>query len=234
MNTVVPPGVSGQQIHFDATSVDPAMVASELALMQLGDFIPLDIKIDTGKFKQEIQAFQNEWVDYLPRTDRANNRKSLVLSQLPGKSYKDNPSFAQACYDAGRRLSENDFNEKTAVYTQCKSLHCVLDEFQPLGRSFLVQCNVGGYFIPHRDHPELPRESFRLIAFLNNCNPLEYDWIMDTDTKLQIEHGRVYYVNTRKVHRTISWVNNSIHMIMNVPFTSQNVAKVLNHLQHRH
>jgi hypothetical protein len=234
MNTIVPPGVSGQQIYFDATSVDPAMVASELALMQLGDFIPLDIKIDTNRFKQEIQAFQNEWVDYLPRTDRANNRKSLVLSQLPGKSYKENPSFAQACYEAGRRLSENDFNEKTTVYTQCRSLHCVLDEFQPLGRSFLVQCNVGGYFIPHRDHPELPRESFRLIAFLNNCNPLEYDWIMDTDTKLQIEHGRVYYVNTRKVHRTISWVNNSIHMIMNVPFTAQNVAKVLNHLQHRH
>ena len=234
MNTVVPPGVSGQHIEFNPRTVDSSTIAAELALLQLGDFIPLDIKIDTNRFKQEIQSFQSEWVDYLPRTDRPNNRKSLVLSQLPGKSHRDNPSFAQACYEAKRRLSENDFNQRTVVYEQCKSLHCVLDEFQPIGRSFLVQSNIGGYFIPHRDHPELPRESFRLIAFLNNCNPMEYDWIMDTDTKLQIEMGRVYYVNTRKVHRTISWVNNSIHMIMNVPFTPEHVAKVLNHLQHKH
>jgi len=97
-----------------------------------------------------------------------------------------------------------------------------------------VQCNVGAYFVPHRDHPEMPRESFRLIAFLNNCAPMEYDWIMETDKKLQIEMGRVYYVNTRKTHRTMSWVNNSIHMILNIPFTPEHVAKVISHLQHRH
>ena len=203
-------------------------------MLQLGDFEPLDIKIDVNRFKDEIRSFDREWVDYLPRTDRANNRKSLVLSQLPGKTHQDNPSLAQACHEAGRRVSENEFCEKTTVYHHCRSLHPVLEEFQPLGRSFLVQCNIGGYFVPHRDHPEMPRESFRLVAFLNNCAPLEYDWIMETDRKLQIEMGRVYYVNTRKTHRTISWVNNSIHMILNIPFTSTNVAKVLAHLQHRH
>ena len=233
-NVIVPPGISGQQINFDATSVDPSIVASELALLQLGDFEALEIKLDVGRFKEEIKLFEKEWVDYLPRTDRANNRKSLVLSNLPGKSFKDNPSLPQACIEAGRRVSENEFNVRTAVYERCRSLHPVLEEFQPLGRSFLVQCNVGGYFVPHRDHPELPRESFRLVAFLNNCNPMEYDWIMETDKKLSIEMGRVYYVNTRKVHRTMSWVNNSIHMILNIPFTPGNVAKVLSHLQHRH
>jgi hypothetical protein len=234
MNAVVPPGVSGQNIKFDAQAIDPAIVASELALLQLGDFEPLDIKIDTSRFRHEIRSFEQDWVDYLPRTDRPNNRKSLVLSQLSGKTHMDNPSLAQACYEAGRRVSENEFNQRTDVYRHCTSLHTVLDEFQPLGRSFLVQCNVGAYFVPHRDHPEMPRESFRLVAFLNNCAPMEYDWIMETDKKLQIEMGRVYYVNTRKTHRTMSWVNNSIHMILNVPFTPGHVAKVLSHLQHRH
>jgi mannose-6-phosphate isomerase-like protein (cupin superfamily) len=69
--------------------------------------------------------------------------------------------------------------------------------------------------------------------FANNCGPLDYDWWMD-DRKLQIEPGRVYYVNTRKTHRTISWVNDSIHLILNIPMTSANVAKVIANLHHTH
>ena len=46
--------------------------------------------------------------------------------------------------------------------------------------------------------------------------------------------GRAYYINTRKTHRTMSWTNDSIHLIMNIPFTNENVAKVFANLQHRH
>jgi hypothetical protein len=80
----------------------------------------------------------------------------------------------------------------------------------------------------------MPRESFRLAVFLNNCGPLQYDWLIDTDKKLQIEHGRVYYINTRMTHRTISWTEDSIHLILNIPFNSANVAKAIAHLQHPH
>jgi hypothetical protein len=233
-NKVVPPGISGQSIKFDASEINQSILASELALLNLGDFEALNFKIDLNLFKKEIQQFNNDWVDYLPRTDRPNNRKSLVVSNLPGKSHKDNPSLPQACLEARRKVSENEFNQKTAVYEACTSLHPLLDFFQPLGRSFLVQCNVGGYFVPHRDHPSMPRDSFRVVVFLNNCNPMEYDWIMETDKKLSIEMGRAYYVNTRKVHRTISWVNNSIHLILNIPCTPDNVSKVLSQLHYRH
>ena len=234
MNKIVPPGVSGAAIKFNALEVTADILASEVALLNLGDFEALNYKIDLNLFKKEIYKYNNDWVDYLPRTDRPNNRKSLVLSNLPGKSHRDNPSLPQACIDAGRKVSEIEFNQKTEVYNSCTSLHNLLDDFQPLGRSFLVQCNVGGYFVPHRDHPSMPRESFRIVVFLNNCNPMEYDWIMETDKKLSIEMGRAYYVNTRKVHRTMSWVNNSIHLIMNIPFSPDSVSKVLAHLQHRH
>jgi len=233
-NVVVPPGVSGRVVPFDASSVDVSTLACELALTNIGDFEPLDIMIDCRQFKQEIARYNHDWVDYLPRTDRVNNRKGLALTNLPGKSHKDNPSHAQACVEAGRRLSENEFNVPTEVFNHCKSLHPLLNAFPDLGRSFLMQCNLGGYFVPHRDHPQLPRESFRIVVFLNNCAPMEYDWIMGMDTKLQIEMGRAYYVNTRKTHRTMSWVNNSIHMILNVPVTSENVAMVLSSLRHKH
>jgi hypothetical protein len=233
-NQVVPPGVSGRAPKFDARLVNLETVANELALLNLGDFEPLNIKINCEKFMRELAPFEDDWVDYLPRTDRINSRKGLTLTSLPGKTHKDNPSLAQASHEAGRRLSENEFNQKTDVYNACTSLHPLLDEFMPLGRTFLIRSDMGGYFVPHRDHPSMPRESFRIAVFLNNCAPLQYDWLIDTDRKLPIEMGRAYYINTRKTHRTISWVNNSIHLILNIPFSSANVSKVLAHLQHPH
>lgn len=233
-NRVVPPGISGRPPKFDASQVSLETVANELALLNLGDFEPLNIKINLNRFMEEIKQYDTDWVDYLPRTDRPNNRQGLVLTNLPGKTHRDNPSLAQASVEARKRLSENDFNSKTDVYNSCTSLHPLLEEFQPLGRTFLIKSNIGGHFVPHRDHPTMPRESFRIAVFLNNCAPLQYDWWIDTDRKLPIEMGRAYYINTRKTHRTISWVNDSIHLIMNIPFTSANVAKVLAHLQHPH
>lgn len=229
----VPPGVSGKPADYNANNVTLETVANELVLSNLGPFEPLNIRINLGQYLNEIKQFDADWVDYLPRTDRSNNRKALTLTNLPGKTHKDVPSLAQACVEAGRKVSELEFNQPTDVYRACTSLHPFLNQWQPLGRTFIVQSNIGGYFVPHRDHPSMPRECFRLIVFLNNVGPLQYDWLMD-DRKVYIQPGQVYYVNTRLTHRTISWVDNSQHLILNVPFTSENVSKVISSLQHTH
>jgi hypothetical protein len=228
----VPPGVSGKAAQYNG-NVNNVTLSNELALLNLGPFEPLKFHINLGQYMHEISQFENDWVDYLPRTDRPNNRRALTLTNLPGKTHKDVPSLAQASYAAGRRLSELDFNEKTEVYNACTSLHPFLDQWQPLGRTFIVQCNTGGYFVPHRDHPSMPRDVFRLVVFLHNVGPLQYDWLMD-DRKMYIQPGQVYYVNTRMTHRTISWVDNSQHLILNIPFNTENVAKVIANLAHTH
>jgi hypothetical protein len=232
-NVIVPTGVSGQPAQYNSDNVNLENLSNELTLLNLGSVVPLNIKIDCNQFMSEIKQFDADWVDYLPRTDRPNNRQALTLTNLSGADHRTNVSLAQASYAAKRKLSELEFNQPTDVYKSCSSLHNFLDQWQPLGRTFLVKSNVGGYFVPHRDHPSVPRDVFRLIVFLNNCNPLDYDWLMD-DRKMQIEMGRVYYVNTRLTHRTISWVNDSIHLILNVPFDSANVSKVVANLQHTH
>lgn len=234
--TTVPEGISGQVLdrpHDHDGNWTNERLGNELALMQLGDVVPLEYKIDVPQFKQEIQQFSNDWVDYLPRPDRPNNRKALSVTTLPEWDHKGAPSLAEATKQLGRKVLEEEFSKPTDVYNNCRSLHYALSPWMPLARTFLVQANIGGYFVPHRDYPIMNRRYFRLIAFLNNCGPLDYDWILD-DKKVQIEHGRLYYLNTRKMHRTISWVNNSIHLILNVPFTTENVAKVVARLQHRH
>jgi len=228
----VPPGISGRSAEYTG-NVDNETLSNELSLLSLGSFEPLNIWINTGQYMNEISQFNNDWVDYLPRTDRHNNRRALTLTNLPGKTHIDSPSNAQASYEAGRRVSETEFTEPTDVYRACTSLHSFLNSWSPLGRTFIVQSNIGGYFVPHRDHPSMPRECFRLIVFLNNCGPLQYDWLMD-DRKMNIQMGQVYYVNTRMTHRTISWVDNSQHLIINVPFTTSNVSKVIASLAHTH
>jgi hypothetical protein len=228
----VPPGISGRPALYNG-NVDQTTLANEVALLNLGPFEPLNFHINLGQYLQEIKQFDNDWVNYLPRTDRPNNRRAMTLMALPGKTHKENTSLAEASYAAGRQLSELEFNQPTDVYRACSSLHSFLDQWQPLGRTFIVQSNTGGYFVPHRDHPSMPRECFRLIVFLNNCGPLQYDWLMD-DRKMNIQMGQVYYVNTRMTHRTISWVDNSQHLILNIPFTTENVAKVIANLAHTH
>ena len=232
-NVIVPSGISGRPQHYDSKEVTIETMANELALINLGHVIPLKWKINCGQFMDEIAAFKDDWVDYLPRTDRPNNRKALAVTNLAGKTHMDNPSLAQASYAAGRKLSETEFHSATDVYNHCMSLRPFLNEWAPLGRTFLVKSDTGGYFVPHRDHPSMPRDVFRLIVFLNNVGPLDYDWLME-DRKMQIEPGRVYYVNTRMTHRTISWVDDSIHLILNIPFTSENVSKIVANLQHTH
>lgn len=230
--TNVPPGISGRSAHYTG-NVSESIISDELTLLNLGPFEPLNVSIDLGKYMQEIEQFKDDWVNYLPRTDRPNNRRALTLTNLPGKTHTDVPSLAEASYAARRRLSELEFNQPTAVYNACTSLHPLLNMWTSLGRSFIVRCDTGGYFVPHRDHPSMPRDVFRIVVFLNNVGPLQYDWLMD-DRKMYIQPGQAYYVNTRMTHRTISWVDNSQHLILNIPFNTENVSKVVANLAHTH
>jgi hypothetical protein len=225
--------ISGQGREMKTKNVDLEYLAAESNLLSIGDFEPLDIKIDCSAFSNEIDKFSSDWVDYLPRPDRANNRKAITLFNYSGWGHSKNPSMPESIKEIGRLMSELEFNEKTNAYYGLPSLHDLLDKFDILGRTFIINCGIGGYFVPHRDHPTYPREVFRLVCFLKNCETYDYDWLVD-DKKINIEQGRVYYVNTRRMHRTISWVQDSMHLILNVPFNIRNVNMVLKHLQHRH
>ena len=78
-NVIVKPGVSGQSVQYDTSKVKLETVADELALLSLGDWEGLKVKINAGQYRKEVKELENEWVDYLPRTDKVNNRKALSL-----------------------------------------------------------------------------------------------------------------------------------------------------------
>jgi hypothetical protein len=121
---------------------------------------------------------------------------------------------------------EADFKYPTQLYKDLTSIHDLCDYFAPLGRTFLVQANAGAYFPPHRDHAYLTRDCFRVVVFLNNTNQSCYEWVQD-GSPINIDEGNAYYIDTTKVHRTNAWQNNSIHLIMNIPKTWENVMKLM-------
>ena len=99
-NVIVPTGVSGQPAQYNSDNVNLENLSNELTLLNLGSVVPLNIKIDCNQFMSEIKQFDSDWVDYLPRTDRPNNRQALTLTNLPETDHKTNVSLAQASYAA--------------------------------------------------------------------------------------------------------------------------------------
>lgn len=198
----------------------------ELQLLSLGDVFPLNIHVDIAQLKQELEAYKEKWRPYLARKDRVNNREGLCLIGLPGDTPYDSFSIPEARARTGKPLLDKDFTEPTELYHHCKSLHPLFEYFAPLGRTMFVKVNEGGWFAPHRDGRWIGRDCFRLIVFCGNSGVEQFDWYMNHQ-KIRFDQGQVYYINTRHQHRTVSYANSSIHLIINVPVTLKNVLKLL-------
>ncbi len=220
-------------LSLDLSPQHLEQLLAETQLLVLGNVIPLNLFVDLGQLESELQTYRDAWIPYLPRADRVNDRQGLALFGLPGDTIRDGVSLPEGRQRAKKMVDELDFNKPTEIYEHCKSLHGLFDYFGPVGRSFLVKCNQGGWFYPHRDHPQLFRPSMRIIVFCKNSKGSQYDFILD-DRKLDIEEGRAYYINTRLVHRTISYTPDSIHLIMNIPVSLENASRVLRALQFKH
>lgn len=201
-------------------------IKCELQLNMLGTVEPLRFIIDVPKFQREIEKYEDAWVPYLPREGKDNSRQGLLLWGLEGDSHSDSLSLPEARKRVGRRVMESDFNTPTALYNDLTTLHDLCDYFGPLGRTFLVRANAGAYFPPHRDHAYLTRDCFRVVAFLKNTNASCYSWVQDNN-QINIDEGQTYYVDTTKMHRTNAWENGSVHLIMNIPKTWENVLKLM-------
>tara|TARA_A100001015_G_scaffold287970_1_gene358322 strand:- start:10163 stop:10921 length:759 start_codon:yes stop_codon:yes gene_type:complete len=210
--------------RFEPTPED---IKCELQLSALSVFEPLDGIISYRQFEKEIAKWENAWVPYLRREGISNDRDGLLLVGLEGDTPSDSLSMPEARKRTGKKLKETDFTYKTELYYDLKCLHPILENFDTLGRTMLVKVNQGGWFPPHKDSPMLTRDSIRIVIFLGpNTDVESYQWHMDGKA-WPIAPNRAYYVDTRKTHRTNSWTDGSIHCVVNVPKTWENVLKIM-------
>ena len=60
-NVIVKKGVSGKSVIYDTSKVEFPTVADELALLSIGDWEPLRIKINYKQFQKEIKELESEY-----------------------------------------------------------------------------------------------------------------------------------------------------------------------------
>jgi hypothetical protein len=201
----------------------------ELQLQCVGDWEPLrKVKpIDLNQIEKELKPYKDKWQDYLPVEGRSNAREGLNLIGLPGDLPWDTISMPETAIRMGKKLHEIDFDEPTQLYYDLKSLHPLLDPLLPLGRSALVKLNEGGWFTPHRDKPQISRETFRIIIFLSKqCASDSFRFELGGIHR-PIVPGTAYLIATQQMHQTHAYKNNSIHLVINIPKTWANVLKVM-------
>ena len=208
----------------------------EMQLQAIGDFAPLEIKIDEELLKKELKQYDDKWVPYLRREGVTNDREGLLLVGAEGDSVGDSLSMPEVRKRLGevpgKRILEKDLCYPTEAFHNLTALHPMLKLFDKLGRSMLVKLNKGGWFPPHRDTPQLSRDCFRVVGFLSkNCGHGGFMWEHDY-RPVQIEPMRCYYADTRKTHRTAAFDENIIHLVINVPKTWENVLKLLSVTEH--
>ena len=202
----------------------------ELQLDAIGPWEALDFKLDSNKWESDQEALKDFWRPFQPKEGIMNDRDAILLYGLEG----DTPSSPSGLSQYNKRLGyipeEADLCYPTGaekLLTCCKE---VFDYFGPLGRSFLLKLNAGGFYPKHRDQLLLNRDTFRLIAFLGDSQD-NLEWEVAGQVR-QFLPNTLYYVDTRKTHRLSSWQPNSAMVVVNVRKNWTNVLKVLTMLKH--
>lgn len=201
-------------------------------LSSVGDIIPLDLSINVSKLKTELETIdQSYWKIYNPLS-KNNNRFGLSLTSIDGNNDGiDLTSLIEYNKKHGTDYTELSFKTKTTAYHHCTSIHPVFELFgNYVGRSHFLKLNAGGYFPPHRDSPGWACETFRILVMGPKSVYPFFNFIYE-DKILNLQQGRVYFMNTRKMHQVFSTTNDAIQLVLNVELCKESVDIILNNLE---
>lgn len=207
-------------------------LACELQLTSLGVWEPLNIHINESLYKENEKEIKEYWRPFQPKEGIVNDRESILVYGPENSNPNDPCGLAQMAAKLGYKPSEDSMNFPTIAKNKLSCFNEVFDFFSPLGRTFLVKLNAGGFYPPHRDHTLLNRPTFRLIIFIGNNSTDTLRWEVE-DKLVHFIPNTVYYVDTRKTHRLWSSAPGSTMLVMNVVKNWTNVLKVVTKLKYQ-
>lgn len=203
----------------------------ELQLDAIGTWVMLNFDINQALWNKDKESLKELWRPFQPKEGILNDRESVLIYGMEGDDPTSPTGLSQVKKKFGYKPKESEFNVPTKARDLLTCCHDIFNYFDPLGRTFVVKLNAGGFYPRHRDHFLLNRDTFRLIAFLGNSID-QLEWEVDGHIKTFMPN-KVYYVDTRKMHRLSSWHHESAMVVMNVQKTWTNVLKVLSKLKHQ-
>tara|TARA_B110000046_G_scaffold3077_2_gene3318 strand:+ start:5002 stop:5736 length:735 start_codon:yes stop_codon:yes gene_type:complete len=227
------------KIHQDdPTKLYPSQedIVCELQLATLGDWFPLDFKINQEQWHEDkaLLRASDYYRPFQPKEGIMNDRESVLVYGLEGDTPTATTGLTHFEQKHGYRPKESDFNVPTEARHKIKSLHPFFDWFEPFGRTFIITLNQGGFFGKHRDHWWLSRDTIRLIGFLGKeTHTGHLQWEVDGQI-MDYMTNHIYYVNTAKIHRLCAWKHDCDMVVCNVPKTWTNILKLFNVLHNAH
>lgn len=208
-------------------------------LTTFGSQYPLNFRIqDSEKFIDWTEK-QFEYVRYNPR--KPINRYGLSVTSLDGSvsGIPDLDSVYEYNKENGTQWTERDFKVLTPV-AEWESLSAFLSHFTgSIFRTHILKLGFGGFFPPHRDHPDedfhhtnkVIFDTFRLIVPLNHCNPPYMNFVFENKI-LNWEQGVAYFVDTAKVHYLFNPSDEpSYWLVVNVDVNEDTVATVCRNMK---
>ncbi len=205
-------------------------IAAEAQLTALGDFEALNFKITTQQWDTDQKKFNDLWRPFQPKEHTLNDRESIVLYGLETDTSTSPAGLSQYKALYGYKPQEVDMKYPTDAGKQIESLKEVFDYFSPIGRSYLLRLNSGGFFPPHRDSIHISRKSIRLIAFLGNECTTGLEWEVSGQRRW-FQTNTVYYVDTRKMHRLNAWKPRCDMAVITISKTWANTLKIMSRLR---
>lgn len=197
-------------------------------ITNFGDVIELEFpQIDIMRITNTI-INHSGWKVYQPHKP-GYNRFGLSITSLDGEFSGEPDLYSLREYYKihGKKFLETDFKKRTNIVELLPELNPLLDFFEPdLGRTHFLRLDKGGFFPPHRDNgARADVETFRILVPINNMNVNLMKWIQE-EKVLRLEPGRVYFINTTRLHSLFSFVDNCIMLVMNVRASENILNKI--------
>lgn len=194
-------------------------------LLTYGNLIPLELKLDERKVKEEIAGF--EFTQY-NKSKPSNPRYGLSITSEDGRhDGRDLDSLHELSVREKKMYTEMDFVQPTEVYKTSKEVQKVCEPFKEgLGRTHFLSLKTGGYFPPHRDdRGTASQDTFRIIVPIQDCNPPQCYFILE-GKPLHFEPGRAYFMNTNLTHSVFSFSESNLMIVMNVSAEPKLLKKI--------
>lgn len=172
------------------------------------------------------------WNIYQPHKP-GYNRYGLSVTSLDGKfNGPDLYSLREYNKINGTNYWEADFKVRTNVVEFLPDLKNLLDFFEPnLGRCHFLRLDKGGFFPPHRDNGAIVNvPTFRILVPIYNFGQNDMKWIQD-EKVLNLELGKVYFINTTRVHSVFSFVDSCVMLVLNIIWSPQILQKMVNRIE---
>ena len=196
-------------------------------IARYGDLIPLNCNLKYKIFEEGLKLFDDKWVQYNPRKKIA--RYGLSITSLDGNfsGIPDLDSIKEYNRENNLKLNEPDFKTLTPFWPYVES---VLSKFKNhLGRTHIIKMSAGGQFPSHRDHFDRELPTCRLFVPIYNCNPPYNYFILDKKV-LNLEYGRLYFLNTAKEHIVFTSKQESMFIVANTILTEKSTDLILHNM----